>query len=547
MAIETVWSISGLDVRYIGDAHGGASPEYYSVIEMHRFLQDLADDEAASGNDEIDIVSSTPSERSTDNIIELKNGYNIDDTSAEYLFDGSIIQAGGDTIYDGIVNFGNTVNLQIHQDGAVITNDFWNQGGAGLNPDATLGISHRFLVKVRDAAADTDGRRLIGTSRNFGFTYAEFPIGGGTARGNNVLALSESNDLNNNTAEGTVSGWTTIVNNTEGYVGLDVTGDTVNEFYYSDWTRAALTINQLFERLKWLTREGSVSTLYGLNGELFRGITNELDVTQLGGTFVEPESVTWTGGSGQIFAVNNTTAATKVWIQVLTGTAPSSGTITGNGGATATVTGNTARDIATPFVGTSTGSAIIGSFGLGITPGDLTASDQLFDLTDTPRTPPNNVQWSLGGLVVSEDRVLVTNDNATAIDLSQFTLNGLLSGGEATINVNEAVPADTPTPGTIRVFDGTNYVRVTYTGTGANSFTGCTGTPAAANGANTFLSYIDKLAGAVTESFTVVYDADRTLFVRVRDGGVTPIKTYETTSVLGSGGGSATASRITDA
>jgi hypothetical protein len=48
-------------------------------------------------------------------------------------------------------------------------------------------------------------------------------------------------------------------------------------------------------------------------------------------------------------------------------------------------------------------------------------------------------------------------------------------------------------------------------------------------------------------SFTGVYLADRTLFVRVRNGGGTPkIKTYESTGTLGSAGGATSTSRISD-
>ncbi len=62
-----------------------------------------------------------------------------------------------------------------------------------------------------------------------------------------------------------------------------------------------------------------------------------------------------------------------------------------------------------------------------------------------------------------------------------------------------------------------------------------------------FISYIDKLADATSASYTCVYSSNRNLYVRVRDGGISPIKTFETTGVLGSGGGSATAIRTSDA
>ena len=90
---EADWSItrSNGNIRYIGDDHGGASPSYATVIELHRALQDFADDASSSGDDQLDITDPTPSDRSTDNIITLLGSYNIDDTAAEHLFDGSII------------------------------------------------------------------------------------------------------------------------------------------------------------------------------------------------------------------------------------------------------------------------------------------------------------------------------------------------------------------------------------------------------------------------------------------------------------------------
>jgi len=280
------WSIDATtgDIRYIGDDHGGASPSYVEVIELHRWAQDLADDESWSGDDEMDITILTPSDRSTDNIITLLDHsasggptFNIDDASAEHLFDGSIIQSSGDTIYDGIVNFGNVDKIQIIQNGAVIVDDWWNlAAGGGLNSDTSAGISHRFMIKVRDAGADIDGRRLVGTSRRWLYTSAEFGING-TSRGNNVLALSESSDLNNASTEAAVAAFT-ITNTTEGYIGLDISGDGSDEFYYSQWDLDVHDANDLYEYGKYLTREGSSETLYGLNGELFRGITHEIDI-----------------------------------------------------------------------------------------------------------------------------------------------------------------------------------------------------------------------------------------------------------------------------
>lgn len=562
--VDADWTItrSNGNIRYIGDDHGGASPSYATAIEFHRWLQDFADDASSSGDDELDITDATPSDRSTDNIITLLGSYNIDDNASEHLYDGSIIQGGGDAIYDGIVNFGNaSVQIQIHQNGAVLSDDWWNFGGGGLNADAANGISHRFMIPVRTAGSDIDGRRLLGTTRTFNNTYAEFPING-TSRGNNVLALSDSTDLNNQSTAANVATWTSVTNLTEGYALLDVNNDTTDEAYYSEWdegaggeTGRAGTINDIYERLKWLTRDGSVSTIYGLNGELFRGITHEFDVDTPTGTFNAFEAVSWTGGTGQMLAIDSTTAATKMWIQLLTGAVPSDNDVITGGTSSATVQLNvtvTERTVATPFVGQSTGSNLIGAYGLGVETGDLGAADTVFDLTNTAITPPNNVTFTVSGLVSGEDRVLVTNDDTGGIDFNQLILNTSLTGAAVTsIVTTVAIPSDTPSSGTIRVeLDDGRYRLQSYT-----SFTGSTftipstdysGGNSATAPKNIFISYIDKVAAATSEAFTVVYNADRTLFIRVRDGGGTPIKTFETTGTLGSGGGSSTAIRTSD-
>lgn len=552
------WSIDQAtgNIRYIGDDHGGSSPSYATVIEFHRWLADIADDATFSNNDELDITFDAASDRSTDNIITLLGIYNIDDTTAEHLYDGSVIQSGGNTIYDGFVVIGASTNVQIIQNGAVLADDWWNSSG-GLNSDAANGVSHRFMLKVRNSGTDIDGRRIVATSRNFGFTFGEFRING-TARGNNVIALTQSTDLNNQTAAGTVSGWSDVVNDNEGYVGIDADGNSTNEFYYSNWELGSRTKNEFYERLKWLTREGSSETVYGLNGELFRGITHEIDVDGPSGTFSAVEAVSWSGGTGQMLAINSTTAPTKMWIQLLTGVAPTDNqTITG-GTSSATALVNVTvveRPVSTPFVGASTGSAIIGAYGLGIGADDLGASDRVFDLTNTQRTPPNNVTFQVLGLVSGEDRLLVGPESGGILQTNQFTLQtGLTADNITSVQINTTIPSDTPASGTIRVADDNGlFRRLEYSSYTSDTFTISStdgnedfATVNATAGNSVFISYIDKLAGASTESFTSVYSSARSLFIRVRDGGGSPIKPFETTGTLGSAGGSATVIRTSD-
>ena len=566
--VATDWSItrnaSALDVRYIGDLHAGTTPSYATTIELHRALGDFADQEQDSGDDELSIINKTPSDRGgADTNITLLNGCNLDDASVEYIYDGSLTQDAGNTIYDGIQTFGNSSSIQVLQDGARLTNDFWNQAKMkAAVSDALSSTTHRFLVKVRTAGADIDGRRLIGTQRVLGTAYTEFSIGGGTNRGNNTLALTANTDGNNQTAAGTIATWTDIVNDKEGYSAIDADGNTVNEFYYSNWELGTRSKNEFYERSKWIQREGSVTTIYGLNGDIFRGITHQIAIDTPTGTFVEPEALSWTGGTGQLLAIDSVTAGTNMWIQLLSGVVPTDNqVITGAGLATAAANVTiTPRLVPSTFVGTSTGTAINpAAYGVGIGADDLTQNDLLEDLTGTNRTPPNNITYSVNNTVIG-DYVITSNNAAGNFELTQLSVKAAQIGVSVTsIQFDETISSDTPRPGgTIRVEQvNGSYRRIAYTSITTTTLTDDTINFAALNfsgvgaglaiGGNAFITYIDRVATATTESVTYVYSAARTLFTRVRNA--TPgseIKTFETTAAVGSGGGASTVGRIDD-
>jgi hypothetical protein len=563
MTIATDFEIQNdKDIRYIGAAHAASGAGYYTVLELHRWLQDLADDASSAGDDYMDITRDTPSDKSFDTIINLINGFNLDDTSAEHIYGGSIIQAGGDVIYDGVQVVANAgCHVEIVQNGAIITNDFWNSipfGGSaeGTSPDAANGISARFMVKVRTGGADIDGRKLLFQTREWGKTYSEFKVNG-TGRGVNVVPLTYADDLNNATLIATIAAIADI-SNTEGYRAIDVDNSGTPENYYSEWDKGANSINSFYERMKWLTRRGSASTVYGINGELFRGITHEITTDTASGTFSAVEAVSWSGGTGRMLAINSTTAPTKMWIQLLTGVAPTDNQVITGGTSAATCQVNvtvTDRALSFPFCGVSTGSALIGGYGFGVQALDLSANDKVFDLTNTLRQAPNYVTFTVGGVVSTEDYVLVAPADTGAIDTNFFTLDGALSGAAVTsVVVNEAIPTWLPSTGTIRIARASGaYTRHPYSAynTGTKTFTITAhdfSSNGAADDANCFPTPIDKLAGATSEAFTGIYPgADVDLYIRVRDGGSTPIKTFESTGTLGSGGGSATAVRTSDA
>ena len=555
MAIADDFSVAANgDIRYTG------STTNYTVLELHRFLQDIADDASSSGDDLVDITADTPTERSTDNIITLLGSYNIDDDAAEHLYDGSISQDGGDELYAGLVVVGSlnsTTTLQVVQNNALYDGDtpFW---GTGINTDAANNILCRMLIKVRTGGADIDGKRIRVFAREWGDTYAEFSVTMGL--GNSVAAIFTNEDLNNTTAVGTVAGWTTIAN-TEGYQLINLNNGNGDRPYYSQWDRDVYTINQLYERAKWLTRRGTSSTIHSMDGELFRGITHQWNYdNEASGPFQEDEELSWgtgaTAGTGALIALLDSGTTGTMWIQLLTGAPPIGDmTITGlTSAATCDVDGSvTTRSLPSVFLGQSTGSALIGGFGIGVEASDLTKDDKVFDLTNTQQSPPNIVTFTVSGLVTGEDRILVgPKDTGNEFEFDQLILNTTLSGGaETAVVVTAAIPGDTPSSGTLRIeLDSGIKRRVTYTSWTSSTFTipptDFSGANQATAGNDVMISYLDLLATGTSEYFQGIYSGDRNLYVRVRDGGGTPIKTFETPAVLGSGGGSATAIRTSD-
>ena len=563
-----------LEIDYVGDAHAGTAPTYATGIELHRALQDFADD-SADGTEEISIVDEVPSQRGgVDTNITLINGYHITATAAEHLYDTSISQVhpvDGDEIYDGIQVFGNSTSIQVIQNGARLTNDFWNEAKMiAAVEDAASSTSHRFMVKVRTSGADIDGRRLIGTQRVYGTTYTEFSIGGGTNRGNNVLALTANSNLNNGTAQGTIDALTFTI--AEGYVAIDGDGNGTPENYYVEWrVQSPDTKNDAYEFSQNMIREGVSATpvtgTFGLDPNIFRGVTHSVAITDLtSGNWVEPEALSWgtgaTAGTGQLLAIDNTTSgsATILYMQLLTGVLPNANTITGaTNSATGTAGTVTGQVISVPPIGASTGANIKGAYGVGINAADLAAGDTLIDLTGSANDAPNNVTFDVVGLntTTTGDYVLVGPDSAGSLDLAQLGQNVALNSAATTsVVMDSAIPADTPASGTIRMLNESGeYIRHPYSAWTGSTFTitsydfSVVGLGCDIN-ANVFISYIDKVAAATTESFNTVFSSTRALRVIVRNGesigGIAPIIPIDTAGSLGSGGGATTLSRQLD-
>lgn len=576
----------------LAGGHGGADANYVTVLELHRWLQDLADNASTADDDFMDITNLNPSDKKFDTIITLTNGYTLDETAAtgnyypasEFIYGGSIIQGSGGTeaIFDGISVVANRgVVVNVIQNNAVLSNKFWNntpsgETFAGINPDPANGVAMRFMVKVKNAGAFIDNGALLFTTREWGKSFSEFRIPS-TGRGVNVVPLTYVSDLNNTTLTTSIFSGTlqapfdAITNLTAGYVTIDLQqGDGAQE-YYSQWNRGTGTlgvtlasINQFYEYMKYLTRNGNTTPLYGIPGEKFRGITHSVQTGAITGTYVEggANALTWASGTGQILAVD--TSDRIIYFQLLTGTAPGNGVALTQtaGGSSTTTSAAVERALSTPFCGASTGSSLVGAYGFALEYNDLTTNDKLVAFDGTTRNPPNNVAFSVAG-ILSGWRILVGPESAGALNYNQLTATTQLTGAsEATITFTEAAPANTPSTsgsyGALRVHraDG-SWTRHTYSAydSGTKTFTFTAPVDFSTNSMHTdtkfFIAYIDAASVGTTISYNTVQTANQTLYIEARFGGsgdyTNSIKPAKTTGTLGSNGGSATISAVSDA
>lgn len=442
-----------------GDIRSVAGSTNHLVLELHRWLMDKLDNATSGGDDLLDVTNGIiPSRRVTDDIIILNSPYNITDTEAQRFYGGSIQYNDGDDLYSGlaIIASFSSGQPQVIQNNVKLTN-FW---GSSYNPDATTGAVVRILVKTRTAGADIDGKRVRAQMRATGQQFAEFSTTLGTGEG--VAALGNLQpDSFNQTADATVATWGTITN-VEGYQLIDLNNGNGPQPYYSQWNKGIQSRNDLYERVKWIQRDGSATTIYGLNGELYRGITHQFNYDgEVGGPWTEPETLTFgNGATAQLLAVDDNGVDGTMWIQLLTGLPPANDdTITGGtSGATGAVNGSlTARPLpAASALGAFTGQ-IQGAFGVGVEAADIISTDTLTDLLNATQNPPNNVAVSLTALA-SGDVVFsaYTKEHST-------TVNGAHSLGDTAVTLTAGIPTDFDQPGRI-VINSIEYAYASYAG-----------------------------------------------------------------------------------
>lgn len=253
-----------------GDIRHTSGTTVYSVLELHAWLQDLADDAAAAGNDLLDILAPNPSKLDgprdaavASRLNLLTSGaitFNLDDDAAQYINFGSVKQANGDVQYSGLKTIGGIVAgspVYVVQNGAKLTK-FW--------PDGHVQI----LVKVKTGGAFIDSGNVTAFSRKWGQTYSHFDVGL-SAGGESNAALSTATDSNVVLTEAEAAALSTKVTVTFGDTTQDLgNGNGAKAYKGTIALSGGCTLQEAYQYLQYLTRESSAATLNGVPGWRYR-------------------------------------------------------------------------------------------------------------------------------------------------------------------------------------------------------------------------------------------------------------------------------------
>ncbi len=267
MPIETDFTISATgDVR----RQGGASTAVYTVLELHQWLQDLADDAAASGNDLLDILAPNPSKLDGPRDIAVASrlnlltdgsvAFNLDDTAAQFINFGSIKQQAAAVQYSGLKTIGGIVAaspIYVVQSGSKLTK-FWSDGHVQV------------LVKVRTGGAFIDSGNVTAFSRKWGQTYSHFDVNL-SAGGESNAALSTAIDPNIVLSEASAAALSSKVTVTFGDTTQDLGNGNGSKLYKGTIAlTGSCTLQEAYQYLQYLTRENSAATLNSIPGWRYR-------------------------------------------------------------------------------------------------------------------------------------------------------------------------------------------------------------------------------------------------------------------------------------
>jgi len=265
MPIAADFSISTTgDIRHV------SGTTVYSVLDLHAWLQDLADDAAASGNDLLDILAPNPSKLDgprdaavASRLNLLTSGavaFNLDDDAAKYINFGSIKQDTANVQYSGLKTIGGIVAaspVYVVQNGSKLTK-FWADGHVQI------------LVKVKTSGSFIDSGNVTAFSRKWGQSYSHFDVNL-SAGGETSAALATAVDSNITLTEGQAALLSSKVTVTFGDTTQDLGNGNGSKLYKGTIALSGgCTLAEAYQYLQYLTRETSAATLNSIPGWRYR-------------------------------------------------------------------------------------------------------------------------------------------------------------------------------------------------------------------------------------------------------------------------------------
>lgn len=259
---------SDFSVASNGDIRHISGSTVYSVLDLHQWLQDLADDANASGDDNVSILTANPSKldgpRSAIKpmLLNLLGSFNIDDDAAKYINFGSIQQAGTNVLYTGLKSIGSPLvvasPIYVVQNGSKLTS-YWPNGHIQI------------LVKGKTGGALIDNGDIRVYSRKYGQTYADFAanlVAGGEQPAAITTSLTDWTPLSLASA----LALSTKVTITTGSVFFD-TGSGGNKEYKGTITLSGgCTIAEAAQYCQAICDQSSTTTVDGVLGWKFRAL-----------------------------------------------------------------------------------------------------------------------------------------------------------------------------------------------------------------------------------------------------------------------------------
>lgn len=477
------------DVTFIPGTHSR-----YSTLDLHAWLQDLADNATETPDDYVSILDSNPSElagkrnASRPMALTLLNGFNIDDATMQWFKFGSVEQAVGNYLYTGLKVLGSLVAsspIYITQSAAKITK-YWEDADAA---------NFQILVKAKSGGTLIDSGNIVVYSRKYGQTYSHFDVNL-AAGGEQAAALSTMLDSNIDT--GTMT-------------------PTIAASYFSSAIGGTATPGT--EKIALAYGDTNQDMGDGNGSKLYKGTLTLDGSTSLSNAY---QALMWACSESSGITFNTV----EGWqYRVLPGQAY-------------------AENIPAPFGSFAGGKFFVaqGWWLAGVQAAD-SKNYQLISHDGTTIIPPTSIVLEVTNVTTS-DYVLVARDNgAGSILNNEYTITA--TQGDTSISVT-GLKSDTPVSGVIRI-NGNRHTYTSWTGTTISGLS-----PAVPTGgysaAQAFIPFIDNVPTSTTiQSAAMQFASNFTARFRTRNGGGSPIVPFESTMSVTSTGGSGTTVRNADA